>query len=267
MLGYRGHFSTKSRHYSTTLGLLRKTRALYRADQARQTRGLPLVDDRDAITIKEWRLPVAACGMESTSGQNSPRRTSQRPDASRESGRVRVDTVAGSPGQRVLYVVVCAAPAAAEVDVLVRLAQDAAWRVLVITSPMGRRFVDADRLADLTGEPVRSEFRMPGESNGLPAADAVIVAPATFNTINKWACGIADTFAVGLLCELMGFNVPIVAVPLLKDALAHHVAFGANLDILRSMGVRVLFDPSAPPHARMPPWERILKELHELVEN
>jgi phosphopantothenoylcysteine synthetase/decarboxylase len=175
--------------------------------------------------------------------------------------------VAGSPGQRVLYIIVCAAPPAADVEVLVRLAQEAGWRVFVITSPMGLRFVDADRLTDLTGEPVRSEFRMPGEQNGMPAADAVIVAPATFNTINKWAGGIADTFAVGLLCELMGFNVPIVAVPLLKDALARHIAFGANLDALRAMGVRVLFDPSAPSHARMPPWERILKELHELVEN
>jgi phosphopantothenoylcysteine synthetase/decarboxylase len=172
---------------------------------------------------------------------------------------LRVGTVAGGRAQRVLYVIVCAAPAAADVEVLVQLAQDAGWRVFVITSPMGSRFVDTDRLTDLTGEPVRSEFRMPGESNGMPTADAVIVAPATFNTINKWACGIADTFAIALLCELMGFDVPIVAVPLLKEALARHVAFTANLNVLRSMGVRVLFDPSAPPDARMPPWERILE--------
>ena len=52
-----------------------------------------------------------------------------------------------------------------------------------------------------------------------------------------------------------------MVVSLLKDALARHVAFGPNLDALRSMGVRVLFDPSAPPDARMPPWERILTEL------
>lgn len=175
--------------------------------------------------------------------------------------------MAGDPEQRVLYVVVCAAPAAADVETLVRLAQGAGWRNCVITSPMGRRFVDADRLARLTGEPVRSEHRMPDEPNELPGADAVIVAPATFNTINKWAGGIADTFAVGLLCELMGFGVPIVAVPLLKNALARHAAFAANVEVLRSMGVRVLFDPSAPPHARMPTWERILEELHALLDS
>jgi phosphopantothenoylcysteine synthetase/decarboxylase len=138
----------------------------------------------------------------------------------------------------------------------------------VIASPLGLRFIDADRLAAVTGEPVRSEFRMPSESsNGLPVADAVVVVPATFNTINKWAAGMADTFAVSLLCELMGFGVPILAVPLLKDALARHLAFAQSVDTLRAMGVHVLFDPAAPPHARMPPWEDILTELHSILDD
>lgn len=175
--------------------------------------------------------------------------------------------VADDAAERVLYVVVCGAPAAVEAERLVRLAQDARWRVVVITTPMARRFVKADRLAALTGEPVRTEYRMPDEPNELPSADAVIVAPATFNTINKWASGITDTFAVGLLCELMGFGVPIVAVPLLKEALASHIAFAASLEVLRSMGVRVLFDPSAPPPARMPSWEDILSELHASLDS
>jgi Flavoprotein len=34
--------------------------------------------------------------------------------------------------------------------------------------------------------------------------DAIIVAPATFNTINKWAVGISDTLALGLLTEAIG---------------------------------------------------------------
>jgi phosphopantothenoylcysteine synthetase/decarboxylase len=168
--------------------------------------------------------------------------------------------------RRVLYVVVCAAPAASDTETLVRLAQAAGWQVCVIVSPMGRRFVDIDGLAALTGQPVRSGYRMPGEPKALPPADAVIVAPATFNTVNKWAAGIADTFAVGVLCELTGLDIPIVVAPLVKDALAHHAAFVANLDALRTMGVKVLFDPAAPPRERMPPWETILTELHALLD-
>ncbi|MFF5206443.1 flavoprotein [Streptosporangium sp. NPDC000396] len=172
-----------------------------------------------------------------------------------------------APGETrgVLYVVACAAPAAADLQALVALAQEAGWQVHVVTTPMGARFVDAPKLERLTGDQIRSAYRMPGDPKGLPPADAVIVAPATFNTINKWANGIADTFAVGLLCEVMGFGVPILAVPLLKDALARHLAFGRSLDVLREMGVRVLFDPDAPSHARMPSWESIMRELHSAV--
>ncbi|MFE3451434.1 replication initiator [Nonomuraea sp. NPDC059194] len=55
MLGYRGHFSTKSRHYSITLGELRQARADYRAEQARLLLGLPAPDPDTTHTISEWR--------------------------------------------------------------------------------------------------------------------------------------------------------------------------------------------------------------------
>lgn len=65
----------------------------------------------------------------------------------------------------------------------------------------------------------------------------------------------------------MGFGVPILAVPQLKDALARHLAFRRNLVELGQMGVRVLFDPDAPPQAHMPSWEQILEELHDVTGN
>ncbi|WP_329081433.1 replication initiator [Streptosporangium sp. NBC_01469] len=55
MLGYRGHFSTKSRYYSTTLGALRRTRADYRAAQARTLLGLPDPAEGNMLTLAEWR--------------------------------------------------------------------------------------------------------------------------------------------------------------------------------------------------------------------
>ncbi|MEU0462325.1 replication initiator, partial [Micrococcus luteus] len=48
MLGFRGHFSTKSRRYSTTLGALRQTRADYRAAQDHAALAL---DDREPDTV------------------------------------------------------------------------------------------------------------------------------------------------------------------------------------------------------------------------
>lgn len=57
MLGFRGHFSTKSHRYSTTLGALRQVRADYRARQERQTRGLPDPDDNpegSLLVLAHW---------------------------------------------------------------------------------------------------------------------------------------------------------------------------------------------------------------------
>jgi hypothetical protein len=57
MLGFRGHFSTKSRRYSTTLGALRQVRADYRARQERRERGLPDPDDTpegSTLTLAHW---------------------------------------------------------------------------------------------------------------------------------------------------------------------------------------------------------------------
>lgn len=112
--------------------------------------------------------------------------------------------MAGDSEQRVLYVVVCAAPAAVGVQALVRLAQDAGWRVCVITSPMGRRFVDADRLSRMTGEPVRSDYRMPDEPNELRIARqrrlrglSLFCAPSTGGSIGD-SIGVVAEFSVCL---------------------------------------------------------------------
>ncbi|MFC8090363.1 replication initiator protein RepSA [Streptomyces sp. NPDC057301] len=68
MLGFRGHFSTKSRRYSTTLGELRQVRADYRATQQREALGLPDPDDTEAttLTLAHW----AYAGHGHTAGES-----------------------------------------------------------------------------------------------------------------------------------------------------------------------------------------------------
>jgi len=57
MLGFRGHFSTKSRRHSTTLGALRQVRADYRAAPQRTALCLPGPDDNPEATtlvVAHW---------------------------------------------------------------------------------------------------------------------------------------------------------------------------------------------------------------------
>ena len=56
MLGFRGHFSTKSRHYSTTFGALRAERAQHQRDHAPTDSLWPEPDDDTTLVLAHWRF-------------------------------------------------------------------------------------------------------------------------------------------------------------------------------------------------------------------
>ncbi|MFI9593709.1 flavoprotein [Nonomuraea sp. NPDC052265] len=150
---------------------------------------------------------------------------------------------------RTLYVIVCAAGPAGDVARLVGPAQDEGWVVQVVATPSALDFIDVPELERLTGRPVRSRYRKPHEPRP-PRADAIVVAPATYNTINKFAMGVADTYALGLLAEAPGLGIPVVVLPFVNSALAARAPFLRSVEELRSEGVRVLIGPGQfEPHA------------------
>ncbi|HLU74570.1 MAG TPA: flavoprotein [Nonomuraea sp.] len=170
------------------------------------------------------------------------------------------------PGE-VLYIIVCAAGPASDVGRLVTLAQDAGWTVQIVATPSALDFIDSAALEKQTGRPVRSRYRKPHEPKS-PRADAVIVAPATYNTINKFAQGVADTYALGILAEAPGLGIPVVILPYVNTALAARVPFRRSVDRLRAEGVRVLlgpgqFEPHPPASERIDayPWPLTLDYL------
>ena len=95
----------------------------------------------------------------------------------------------------------------------------------------------------------------------LPEPDAIVVAPATFNTLNKWVAGIADTLALGLLCEAIGKGLAVVVLPYLNAAQAEHPALAEGIDRLRKSGVRVLSGPDAAFLNRYARWPRSPHDL------
>jgi phosphopantothenoylcysteine synthetase/decarboxylase len=122
-------------------------------------------------------------------------------------------------GRRVPTIVACGAGPAAAIGTCVKLAEDRGWRVRVTATPAALEFFDQQAIADQTGSPVRSQYARPGAPRSL-IPDAILVAPATYNTINKWAQGISDTYALGVLAEATGLGVPIVVLPFVNTALA-----------------------------------------------
>jgi phosphopantothenoylcysteine synthetase/decarboxylase len=173
--------------------------------------------------------------------------------------------------RRVLYVIGCGARPAADLPEFAAWSISQGWDTCVILTPSALKFGDPTRLAEVTGHPARSDYKRPEEPDVLPAPDAFAVAPCTFNTVGKWAAGISDTLALGLLNEALGAGRPIVAVPNPHVDLAKHPAFGRNVEFLRGCGVQVLFDPeryplpngSNDPRAIFP-WDALKNAVREM---
>src|SRR5437016_6058095 len=167
----------------------------------------------------------------------------------------------------ILYLMVCAAPPAQQTQEVVPLLQEAGWDVCVIATPQASRWMNIGTLAELSGHIVRTDYKLPGEADPLPKADAMLVMPATFNTINKWAQGIGDNLVTSLLCEALGRgSPPIVTVPCLKMDLVRHPAFSRSIALLRECGVHVLHEPERYPSPLMVPWHEILATLHQVTQ-
>jgi phosphopantothenoylcysteine synthetase/decarboxylase len=117
---------------------------------------------------------------------------------------------------------------------------EAGWHVQVITTPSAGNWVDDAVLAAAADRPVHSEHRAVGAPSSRERPDAVVVAPITFNTVGKLACGIADTYAHSTLCEALGDGVPMLVVPMVNNRLWGHPAWSRNVDWLTGAGVRWL---------------------------
>jgi hypothetical protein len=55
MLGFRGHFASKSRRYSTTLGAIRRERRIYRQRQAAEE-VRELLDEDTTVVVSHWEF-------------------------------------------------------------------------------------------------------------------------------------------------------------------------------------------------------------------
>ena len=176
---------------------------------------------------------------------------------------------------RVLAVVVCGAGPATAIGTLIGLARDRGWTVQVIATPAALEFFDRPAIEILTGHPVRSQYAKPGAPRSL-VPDAVLVAPATYNTINKWALGISDTYALGVLAETTGLGVPTIVLPFVNSALARRAPFQRSVESLRAEGVYILLGPGGfEPHPPRTggdliasyPWHLGLDEAERLLSS
>jgi phosphopantothenoylcysteine decarboxylase / phosphopantothenate---cysteine ligase len=132
---------------------------------------------------------------------------------------------------------------------LVRALQRQAVDVHVVMTEAACRFVQPLTFAALSGHKViTSLWDEAGTAEGAydssiehigeaQSTDALVVAPATANTLAKFAHGLADDFLTTLYLATM---TPVLVAPAMNVNMWEHPATRENLEILRQRGVRVI---------------------------
>ncbi|XXQ69238.1 bifunctional phosphopantothenoylcysteine decarboxylase/phosphopantothenate--cysteine ligase CoaBC [Neisseriaceae bacterium B1] len=136
---------------------------------------------------------------------------------------------------------VCGGIAAYKACELVRLLKKQGHDVTVAMSQAATEFIGTQTFQALSGNPVLTE--QGGQGNGMAhinatrAADVMIIAPATANTIAKIAAGIADN----LLTEMAAARqCPLIIAPAMNVQMWRNPANIRNIKQLHQDGIRIL---------------------------
>jgi phosphopantothenoylcysteine decarboxylase/phosphopantothenate--cysteine ligase len=131
---------------------------------------------------------------------------------------------------------------------IVRLLQERGIRVQVIMTQAAQEFIRPLTFAALSGEKVITDMFSTGEHAAnidsaiehiavAQSIDALLVAPATADVLAQFAQGIARDFLSTLY---LATTAPVVVAPAMNVNMWNHPATQANLDILRTRGVRIV---------------------------
>jgi phosphopantothenoylcysteine synthetase/decarboxylase len=133
-------------------------------------------------------------------------------------------------------------------------------RVITIATPNAARVISPRDLSTIPGNQlVESYFDaaiLPRPPDGL-----VLVAPCSFNSLNKLAAGVADNLAMSLTAEAIGRGTPVVVAVSVNPPLWRHPRSAASVAILRDWGVSVIEPADSGEGLRLAPSSVILAEV------
>lgn len=155
---------------------------------------------------------------------------------------------------------------------IIRLLVQRGAEVKVIMTPLAKEFITPLTMATLSKNPILVDFFDPENGNWNSHvdlgtwADALLIAPATANTLAKMATGIADNL---LLTTYLSARCPVFIAPAMDLDMFAHPTTKQNLNTLKSFGNYVI-EPTVGELAsglegkgRMEEPENIVRQLND----
>lgn len=117
-----------------------------------------------------------------------------------------------------------------------------------------------------TGNPVYVELSGYAEHvNICTTANAVVIAPATANTVSKIANGIGDTSVTLCAMTALGSGVPLLLVPAMNESMWRNPIVRANIEKLRDLGVRFVEPIIEEGKAKLAPNQEVVDSVIDLL--
>lgn len=132
--------------------------------------------------------------------------------------------------------------------------------VITIPTAHAARVVATRDLSVIPGnrvvESYFDEAILPRPPDGL-----VLVAPCSFNSLNKLAQGVADSLALSVTAEAIGRGTPVIVAVSVNPPLFRHPRTAQSVATLRSWGISVIEPQDTGEGFRLAPVETILAEV------
>jgi len=159
------------------------------------------------------------------------------------------------------YLIVSGAATARRVPGLIASLIPRVPNLMTVLTPNAERIVSPRELA-LAGEHRIVESFFDDAILPRPPHGVLVVAPCSFNTLNKIAQGIADSLALSITAEAIGRGTPVIVAISVNDPLWNHPKAKQSAQTLRDWGVTVL-DPVLDQHGwlTMAPDEAIIEAV------
>jgi phosphopantothenoylcysteine synthetase/decarboxylase len=144
-----------------------------------------------------------------------------------------------------LYLIVTGAATARRIPALLPDLMRLAPRVITVLTPNAQRVVSPRELALVPGHRIVESY-FDAEILPRPPPGVVLVAPCSFNSLNKLASGVADNLGLSIAAEAIGRRTPLVVAVSVNAPLWAHPQSGESVRTLRRWSCEVI-EPAVTP--------------------
>ncbi|MBU3956764.1 class II aldolase/adducin family protein [Patescibacteria group bacterium] len=136
-------------------------------------------------------------------------------------------------------------------------------KVITILTQAALNLIDTKSLEQIRGNFVKIDFDWSAnqKTRSIPEEDIVIIAPCTFNTLNKIYRGIADSYPLTIIATAIAKKKPVFIAPAFNE-MWFHPLIQETISNLTQWGCRIIWPQITPQKVTMMDYRKVLDTVY-----